>query len=269
MIASLHIQAARRGENTFPKKMFFSPPFKLADVTENRRDPFLHIMQMSSSPGILDGDRYHIKVEVEDDCHLQLHTQSYQRLFSMVDGARQEMEVHVGKGASFVYLPHPCVPQENSIFNAYNKIFLSAGATLIWGEVITCGRKLNGELFKFSKYHSKTEVFLHNKLIIKENVLLKPEAGNLHGMGMLEGFTHQAGLIFHGGETASEATISAACELLETQTDIIFGITKGPASGIQMRILGNKSEQLIECLKIVSDLLITENNLCLPNYRFC
>ena len=40
-------------------------------------------MLMSSSPGILDEDKYLMKIEVAEGCALKLHTQSYQRLFTM------------------------------------------------------------------------------------------------------------------------------------------------------------------------------------------
>ncbi|WAC14987.1 urease accessory protein UreD [Dyadobacter pollutisoli] len=255
MIASLHIQVASRGERAYLRKAYFSPPFKLADITENKNGKFLHVMQMSSSPGILDGDRYQVNVEVGDRCHLQLHTQSYQRLFKMKTGASQHMEVHVGKGASFIYLPHPCVPQEDSDFSAVNKIYLSTGSVLVWGEIITCGRKLNGEIFRFSRYHSRTEIFLDNRLIIKENLRLLPGSECMEGTGMLEGFTHQASLVYQAECKPADHLLAVASAFLATQEDIIFGITSGAGTSILLRILGFKSEQLFFCLKEISDIL--------------
>jgi len=252
MIASLHIYAALRGEITYLKKSYFSPPFKLADITENRQEKWLHLTQMSSSPGILDGDHFDIKIELEERCRLQLHTQSYQQLFSMKKGASQQMEVFLEKGASFVYLPHPGVPQENSIFTTRNKIHLSENCELIWGEIITCGRKLNGEIFKFSKYHTVTEVFIDNQLKIKENICLIPGETELGAIGMLEGFTHQASLIFLKNDIASNTLTEKIRTYLSTQTDLLFGITQAPVSGLLVRILGNKSEQLMDALKTIT-----------------
>ncbi|MCF2447243.1 urease accessory protein UreD [Dyadobacter sp. CY345] len=258
MIANLHIHAALREERTYLKKSYFSPPFKLADITENRREKWLHLMQMSSSPGILDGDQFHIKIELDENCHLQLHTQSYQRLFSMKKGASQLMEVFLEKGASFVYLPHPGVPQENSIFMTKNKIYLSEGCELIWGEIITCGRKLNGEIFKFSKYHAVTEVFMNNRLKIKENICLIPAETELQALGMLEGFTHQASLIFLKNDIDSASLIEKASAYLINEPDILFGITSAPESGLLVRLLGNKSEQLLDALKIIAKIFKDE-----------
>ena len=254
MIAALHIQAALRGETTYLKKCYFSPPFKLADITENRREKWLHLMQMSSSPGILNEDRFEIEIDIQEKCHLKLHTQSYQRLFDMKTGASQCMQVNLAQGASFVYLPHPAVPQKNSNFTNRNKIYLSRNCQLVWGEIITCGRKLNGEVFEFTKYHAVTEIFLEEKLIIKENICLIPARMNLNGIGQLEGFTHQASLIFLSENIDINALTDQAATFLESQSEIIFGITPAPVSGLLVRLLSNKSEQLMICLKTITDI---------------
>ncbi|MCF0056082.1 urease accessory protein UreD [Dyadobacter sp. CY356] len=259
MIAALHIHAALRGKATYLKRSYFSPPLKLADITENRSQKSLHLMQMSSSPGILDNDQFEIRIELEENCHLQLHTQSYQRLFTMKMGARQTMTVNLAAGASFIYLPHPAVPQANSIFTTRNKIYLAQNCRLIWGDIITCGRKLNGEIFEFSKYHAVTEVLVENRLVIKENICLIPDAMTINAIGQLEGFTHQASLIFLEGRKDCSALTREATLFLETQGEIIFGITAAPVSGLLVRILGNKSEQLINCLKSLTKIFTTED----------
>src|SRR6187431_1258623 len=105
MIATLHIQTAVRGNTTVLKNSYCSTPFKVANITEDKTSNPLHLMLMSSSPGILDGDQYQLKIEVEQDCALQLHTQSYQRLFNMKQSAVQSLAVYLAPNASFFFLP--------------------------------------------------------------------------------------------------------------------------------------------------------------------
>ncbi|MCE7042660.1 urease accessory protein UreD [Dyadobacter sp. CY312] len=241
------------------KKSYFSPPFKLADITENRMERCLHVMQMSSSPGILDGDAYEIRIEIGEGGHLLFQTQSYQRLFSMKTGASQSMTVVMEKGSSFVYLPHPVVPQANSIFTTRNKIHLASGCRLVWGEIVTCGRKLNGEVFMYEKYHAVTEVVYDGKLIIKENICLTPASIALSGIGLLEGFSHQASLMLLNEKFDQSVVVLRATEYLEKQDNIIFGITAAPVSGLLVRILGNRSEQLMDCLKSIANIFMKEN----------
>ena len=258
MKANLNIQTSIRNGITCLKQSYFTPPFKIANITEDKKAGPLHLMLMCSSPGILDGDDYTIKINIEEDCHLHLHTQSYQRLFQMKKGARQVMEVFLQKGASFIYIPHPVVPHKQSAFTAHNKIYLQGNNRLIWGELLTCGRKLNGEQFDFISYHSITDVYMHGRLIIKENLLVQPGITNVHAIGQWEGYSHQASLII----LDTPETINTAYELindyLRQQNNITLGISTLATAGIIVRILGYKAEPLFNCLNKIAT-LVTEN----------
>jgi urease accessory protein len=252
MIAKLHIQAALRNGKTYLQSSFCTQPFKLADITEDKSDHGLHLMLMSSSPGILDKDDYKIKIELEDHCAVKLETQSYQRLFHMKTGARQEIELRMGKGSSFVFLPHPSVPHESSNFSSRNKFFLSEDCLMIWGEVLTCGRKLNGEVFRLSRYHSITEIFLSGKLIVKENLLIAPALTNVNVIGQLEGYTHEASITCMGRMIPRNSVIESIHELLLLERNISFGVSALPGDGFIVRILGYKAEQLYNCLTLIA-----------------
>jgi urease accessory protein len=253
MIASLHIETALRDGITYLKKSFFTTPFKVANISEDKKDKTLRLMLMSSSPGVLDGDAYQIKIDLDEGCSLHLQTQGYQRLYNMKQGASQQIEVYMEKGAVFCFLPHPSVPHEASSFVTKNRFYLSANCSLIFGEVLTCGRKLNGEVFLFSKYHSITEVFIGGKLVVKENLLMQPATINVNALGQLEGFTHQASFIYLNEQADIKTLTESVSGFLNQQTEIDFGITAAPINGLIVRILGQKAEQLFECLKQIAE----------------
>jgi len=253
---------------SFLRRTYYTPPFKVANITEDKRDPLLRLMLMCSSPGVLDGDDYSIRVELGEGSRMRLYTQSYQRLFHMKRGAVQAMEVHLEKGASFFYLPHPSVPHAHSIFAGRNRIYLSEGCQLVWGEVLTCGRKLSGESFSFSKFHSVTDVVVQGKLVLRENICLQPLVSDVQAIGQLEGFTHQASLLLMGrapeggavapgGETGQgdgEALTVMSEEIrawLSVQEGVLSGVSAGPAGSLVIRLLGNKAEQLYGCLQTI------------------
>lgn len=268
MIASLDITAGMRNGHTYLKESFWQPPFKIADVTEDRSNPTLHLIQMSASPGILAGDHYRIGIRLEEGAAVHWHTQSYQRLFSMASAARQQTRVDLAPGASLTYLPHPCVPQKGSDFRADNSIFISANSRLIWGEIVTCGRKLNGEVFQFSNYRSVTEVFLEGKLILKENLRLIPQRVNPGGTGHLEGFTHQGGLICIDPQLDTVNILLSLSEMLAEIPGITFGITGLAVNGFALRMLGNHSERLMQAFKITSEIITNHEILCKPSFRY-
>jgi urease accessory protein len=260
--AKLQIQTVLRNGITCLEQSYFTAPLKVANITEDKSSKQLHLMLMSSSPGILDEDEHGIKIKLREGSDLELQTQSYQRLFNMKTGAKQSMEVCLEKGSSFVYLPHPVVPHENSIFIVKNRIYLSDDCRLMWGEVLTCGRKLskgllseNGEIFQLSRYHNITEVFINDKLVIKENLLMEPLMINANSMGQLEGFTHQASFIYLDERADCREISNAVHEYLSLQKEMISGITSAPVNGLLIRLLGYKAEQLHDCLKAIHKII--------------
>jgi urease accessory protein len=249
LISKVHIETAWKNGKTILKKSFHNPPFKIADVTEDRSQPALQLMLMSSSPGVLDKDEYSFQIDVAENSVLQLTTQSYQRLFQMKEGATQTVTAQLQQGSSFSYIPHPLVPHEGAMFSSKNKIHLSDNCSLIWGEVMSCGRKQNNEVFKFSSYHSMTEIFLKGKLVVKENLLIRPAEVHPLSMGQLEGYTHQASLIFINERADTTILKETILEYLQAESTISFGVSALPVKGLIIRLLGYKAEQLFTILK--------------------
>ena len=255
MISDLHIQASTRGDITYLKKAYYTPPFKIADIREDKRDRTLQLMLMSSSPGVLDGDEYRMKLELYEGSSLNLSTQSYQRLFEMRTEASQHLSLHMADNCSFSYLPHPVVPHKSSNFTSRNKLYLSNNCSLIWGEVLSCGRKLNGEEFLYSKYHTITEIYLNGKLVIKENLLSRPSTDNIHSIGQMEGYTHQASFIYLHERANKKALTETILDYLSGQEAIASGISATPGEGMIVRLLGNKAEQLHSILKRIAEII--------------
>jgi urease accessory protein len=255
MKADLHINTFLRNGITCLGDAYVNSPFKLMNITEDKTLNQLHLMVMSSSPGVLDNDAYDFKIKVVDDGALQLHTQSYQRLFNMKNGATQNMEVTVGKGSSFIFLPHPSVPHEQSIFKAKNTFYLQHDSNLIWGEILTCGRKLNGEVFQFSSYHSTTDIYRNGQLIIKENLFMQPAIVDPSLLGQMEGYTHQASMIIINNKSAIDANKETIYNYLTLLENVSFGVSVTPGNGLIVRVLGYKAEQLHDSLKHISTLI--------------
>ncbi len=248
MIASLQITTAWKNRSLLAQA-FYTSPFKVADITEDPAAGILQLMLMNTSPGILEGDQYKMDIKVGAGSMLHLQTQSYQRIFTMQQGARQIMEVTIDNHASFIFLPHPTVPHKGSVFTAENTICLSAGATLLWSEIITCGRKGCGEIFSFSKYHSRTNIYRNGKIVLKENILLEPAKTPVHSIGQWESYTHQASLVYLHEETDMAAVITALHQLLASVPGICYGISQAPVNGLLVRMLGHSAEPLHDLCK--------------------
>ena len=226
----------------------------MTNITEGKRSNLLKLMTMSSSPGILDNDYYNVKIEMEESADLHLCNQGYQRIFTMQNGAAQNINLVLHNNASLCYLPHPNVPHISSKYKSVNNIYLQANHSLCWSEIITCGRKLCDEKFLFTSYQNTTNVYIENKLVVKENVLLEPAKRNLSAIGQLEGYTHQSSLLLLNNDADINCLMAECRQLLLPIEGIQFGISALPVQGFSIRMLGNKAEQLFDLHKRLSHL---------------
>ena len=77
MKAQLQITAGYNKDKTFLKQCFFTQPFKIGNITEDRSESMLKLMITSSSPGVLDNDCYETIIELEDDAIMVFHFLSH------------------------------------------------------------------------------------------------------------------------------------------------------------------------------------------------
>lgn len=249
------IVGAKQGRS-YIRSLYTSPPFRVVSVGQLARDNAAYLMVMSTSPGVLSGDRYEIEVTVESGASLQLKSQSYQRIYDMDGYAEQTMRIEVCDDAHFSQVAHPIVPHRNSTFYASSLVELGENSSFLQGEIITCGRKHYGEEFEFREFSNSVEVRTGGELRLKDRVWLSPQQMPLSQLGLLEGYTHQATLIY---QTTQEreicGSIESIYELLSSLGSIKFGISQTHYPGFVLRALGRGGEELFEALQMVQNFM--------------
>jgi urease accessory protein len=126
---------------------------------------------------------------------------------------------------------------------------------LMIGEIITCGRKNLGEVFKYNHFQNKTEVFFNENLLLKDNILLQPQITPLNSVGgCLEEFTHQGTLIYINTKNISVTdSIDEIFEMLSSETDLEVGVSALQKDGFVIRVLGFGGEQIFDCFQKVQE----------------
>ncbi len=252
MNSKLSIITGHKNNRSYLKDVFVSPPFRVTPVGQIKSDNAAYLMIVSSSPGILDGDRYDLQITVEENARLQLQSQSYQRLFYMDGEASQQLAINLEQNSDFSFVAHPIVPHQKSTFKSRTRVTLSEGCSFLMSEIITCGRKHHGEVFLFTHFQNLIEVYNDKRLILKDNILLQPGRMPVASIGQLEQFTHQGTLIYLNTRNRDTGELIEHIQtMLEPESDIEFGISATQHTGFVVRCLGNGAEQLFQCfLKI-------------------
>ena len=266
-MANLYIKTGFKGGKSYLIDSFVSVPFRITNVGQIRDDNCLYMMLGSSSPGLLDTDNHEIEINVEENSRFQLQTQSYQRLYNMKKGSSQTMKVRLATNSAFCYVPHPVVPQENSIFRNHTIIHLERNCELILSEIMTCGRKnsefislgreISGEVFRFTYFQNMTEIYLNNLLIVKDKIILEPQVKPINTVIQLEKYTHQATFMYLNTDKSNVAyeLIAEIQKIIEYEENLSFGISEMHVNGFVLRVLGNGGEQLFNCFQQIQSFL--------------
>jgi urease accessory protein len=196
---------------------------------------------MSPSGGILQGDRYRMDITLKNDAFFHLTTQGATRLYRMDKNyATQLVNITVGEGCYFEYIPDQIIPYRNSRF--YQNVTLNThdNSTMVYSEILVPGRVGSGESFEYDICYLKTSAKNQNgDLRFIDIALLEPKKRSIKNFGVLEGFD-VVGTVYILTEKKYIRELSDQTNsMIESIPKIYGGATILPNnSGVMVRLLG-------------------------------
>lgn len=196
---------------------------------------------MSPSGGILQGDRYRMDITLKNDAFFHLTTQGATRLYRMDKNyATQIVNINVGEGCYFEYIPDQIIPYRNSRF--YQKVTLNThdNSTMVYSEILVPGRVGSGESFEYDICYLKTNAKNQNgELRFIDIAMLEPKKKSIRNFGVLEGFD-VVGTVYILTETKHIRELNDQINsMIESLPKIYGGATIMPNnSGVMIRLLG-------------------------------
>ena len=196
---------------------------------------------MSPSGGILQGDRYRMDITLKNDAFFHLTTQGATRLYRMDKNyATQLVNITVGEGCYFEYIPDQIIPYRNSRF--YQNVTLNThdNSTMVYSEILVPGRVGSGESFEYDICYLKTSAKNQNGgLRFIDIALLEPKKRSIKNFGVLEGFD-VVGTVYILTE---KKYIRELCDQTNSKIESIPKIYGGATilpnnSGVMVRLLG-------------------------------
>ena len=135
-----------------------------------------HIVLMSSSGGILQGDRLSVDIAAGAHTVSRITTQASTKVYKMFSGfASQKVRILAGRGSYLEFLPHSIIPFKHARFFQEVSIQISSSATVLYAETLSAGRIAHGEEFDFDIYFMKFTARSGNgKLLFADNLKVEP-----------------------------------------------------------------------------------------------
>ncbi len=207
-----------------------------------------HVYIVSSSGGILQGDKYTIDIILEKNALAHITTQGATRVYGMnVSNAIQVVNVSLDDGAYLEFIPDQIIPYKNSRFYQEINFKVHDNATMIYSEIISPGRIGMGEIFDYEICYLRSIGKNHkDELRFTDYTKIEPKKMNLRDFGVLEQKQITATMYILAKRKDVEKIIQTLENDIKNSLEIEFGwSTMTKENGILLRILGNTTRDVI------------------------
>ena len=253
----IELSLRRSGLRTVIGDAYFRTPLQIMRPHYLDDTGTAYVYLLSPGGGVVGGDRYAIKMTLEDGARACVTTASATKIYdSAARMARQSFDVALQAGAVFEYLPEQIIPFAGSVFHHDMKVRLGAGALAILAEIVAPGRLARGEAFLYDDYSSGLSVAdSGGGLLLRERTRLQPknwDAGS--GLGLLEGYYYLGTLYVLGEHCGAAGELADDLHgLLADRQHCIGGATALERGGLVVRLLAEDHETISRALHAVWD----------------
>ena len=225
-----------------------------------------HVYIVSSSGGILQGDKYMIDIILEKNALSHITTQGATRIYGMnASNAIQVINVSLDDGAYLEFIPDQIIPYKNSRFYQEINFKVHDNATMIYSEIISPGRIGMGEIFDYEICYLRSIGKNHkDELRFTDYTKIEPKKMNLQDFGILEQKHIMATMYILAKSNDVEKIIQTLENEIKNPSEIVIGwSTMTKENGILLRIIGNTTRDVIrlvyEITKLIRKIILNSN----------
>ncbi len=251
-ILDLELQTDGDGKTVITKQ-FSQVPLQIqrALYPENSLPKMAYLYVISSSGGILQGDRYRTDVTLKNRAIAHMTTQGATRIYSMnTNSASQILNITVDEDCYFEYIPDQIIPYKNSRY--YQKVDLSVhnNSTLIYSEILTPGRVAMDESFAYDICYLRTHCKDQDKKIrFLENTKIEPKKMRVKDFGVLGEYEIVGTVYILTRKEDVNELENKLNECIKNSDSVSVGTSiLSDESGIIVRILGNKTDSVFDVI---------------------
>ena len=241
IILKLELEPQR--QKTVLKEQYSKVPLYTQRVLylEESLPSMAYLYIISPSGGVLQGDRYRIDITLSNNALFHLTTQGATRIYRMDKNyATQVVNITVGEGCYFEFIPDQIIPYRNSRF--YQKVMLNVhdNATMVYSELLVPGRVASGESFDYDICYLKTIAKNQDGgLRFIDIAILEPKKRLLKNSGVLENFDVVGTVYILAPANHIKELNSLINSMIESYPKVYGGATILPNnSGVMVRLLG-------------------------------
>ena len=240
MNASLHL-AFEKGQNgtTVLHLRRQDPPWRVVRAFGS----LVHLHNVSG--GVLSGDHLELRATLSPGVRAQITTTGATRIYRRRAGTGPSTcaaHFELGSGSLLELLPDPVIPYASSACAQHTTVDLATGATLFWWEVLAPGREASGEVFRYERLCTDTEIRSAGVPIAIDRALLTPQSRPLDSAARLGPCRYLCTLhVCRSGEAAAvwgrleDCLAAIARRRMEAEDGVRWGVSPLVQDGVVVR----------------------------------
>jgi urease accessory protein len=207
------------------------------------------VMVVTTSGGILQGDRHAIEIDLAPGARAHVTSQSATKIQEMDANYASQTQHLVARAGSYLeYLPEPIIPYRHSRFVTDTTLVVHPTATVLYGEILTPGRThyRDGEVFEYDLFSSTLRAARESgdELFI-DKFLIEPHAAPVGQRGMLGDFQIVASVILLAPPQTTEGVLARVPVTIGADPELATGAGRLPnEAGLLYRVLGMDCERV-------------------------
>lgn len=242
----LEIVIEKRNEETVLAKRYFDGLVKVSPTINLDREKIPTYFLLQLGGGYVEGEKYKNVITVKKGARSIITTQACTKVYKCPNGIKTEQEtlLRLEEDSVLEYITDTVILYKDAIYKQVNDIYMDESSTLIYTDGITSGWSPDGNDFQYSGVQLTTKVYVNNKIVLLDNLLVNPKENDVTELGYFEGYKNFGTLLVINKNITSDIIQELREKVKKLNLSIDFGISELEVNGFVLRVLGNLTQNI-------------------------
>lgn len=187
----------KKNDKTIATKKYYEGLVKVSPTIKMDREniPTFYLLQLGG--GYIEGEKYKNIFKLNNEARAIITTQASTKVYKCLNNitTEQETEITLGKNSVLEYITDSVILYKGAIYKQVNNIYLDKSSTLIYSDGITAGWSPEGDKFTYNSVQLKSNIYVNNKLVLLDNLIVKPDENDVTKLGFFEEYSNLGTLL--------------------------------------------------------------------------